>query len=126
MIQKRRELNLDVVTAPSLFKIIYIQKMVFEQNRLEKNYDVMRSSLQNILDNIENKAIKENKIEYLKKIRVALDWYDNILFNKKYLRMSPNGEKTFILPNNIELKVKKAMSFAYKMLNKIIDELNIQ
>lgn len=125
MLQKRHETNLDVINTPSLFKIVYLQKMTFEQARLEKNYSVMREALRNILDNLISKAKKEGKTETVNNIKKALNWYDTIGFNKKYIKRLPNGEIKLILPNNIEMKVDYAMSYTYSQLNKLIEDLNI-
>ncbi len=125
MEQKRREVNLDVINAPSTYKIVFMQKVIFEQARLEKNYDVMRASLQNILDNLVPKAKKENKMKKIEQVRKALKWYDTLLYNKKYIKTNSLGEKRLILPNNIELKVNYAMTYSYEKINELIGDLNI-
>ena len=125
MIQKYKELNIDLVNAPSLYKIIYIQKMTFEQARLEKNYDIMRSALQNILDNLINKANKEQKEKQLKQIMKALSWYDTLQYNKEYIKKLSTGERIYVFPDNIKLKVEYCMTYSYRNLNKLVEDLNI-
>ena len=122
---ERSNLTLDLINSPTLFKIIYLQKMTFEDARLNKDYDVMRSALQNILDNLINKAKKEGKLKELKNISKALKWFDTLQYNKKYVKKLASGESIHVYPDNLVLKVDYALSYVYKTLNKLIEEINI-
>jgi len=122
---ERSNLTLDSINAPTLFKLIYLQKMTFEDARLNKDYDVMRSALQNILDNLIIKAKKEGKLKELANIKKAMVWFDNLQYNKKYMRTLPNGEVVRRYPSNIVLKVDYALVYMYTNLNKLIEDLNI-
>lgn len=123
---ERSTLTLDMINSPTLFKIIYLQKMTFEDARLNKDYDVMRSALQNILDNLITKANKEGKKNELANIAKALKWFDTIQYNKKYVKKLSSGETIHRYPDNLVLKVDYALSYIYRTLNKLIEDLTIE
>lgn len=115
----------DLINSPSLYNILYLQKMTFEQARLEKDYETMRSALQNILDNIIAKASKEGKKKQIAQIKKALAWIDNLQYDKKYTRKLSTGATVKVFPVNIGSRLNYAFVFAYSNINRLIDDLNI-
>ena len=102
-------------------KIIYVNKSLFEQARIDEDYRVMRSVLQNLYDNLYPLAKRESRLEVIKEVWKILKWYDSL--PSRYSSKQPDGSIAVVYPSNMEVKINIYFSKAYIKLNKILGDV---
>lgn len=112
-----KDLDSEITTK----KIVYINKAMFEQARIDDDFFTMRAVLQNIYDNLFPIAKRQDLEDSTKFVLKVLTWYDNNFTD--YLVKQPDGSTKLILPNNISIKINTYFSRAYIRLNKILGEV---
>jgi len=106
----------------SFNKGITLQRELFKQAMIEKDYNVATTCIDNIKVEIKNRAINNHMKDRIKLIESCINWFRTIKF--RYRKNTPNGIQ-LQLPERIENQLIYVLNGGYEEIIIILNNLKI-